>query len=132
MGKQAMGMYVTNYDSRMDKTAYVLSYPARPLVDTRLMGMVKLDKIPAGSPVIVAIMTHTGFNQEDSLLSKLGQREHQIFEMLSEGKKTSQIAEELTLKPNTVSTIKKVIYRKLGVNTSLDFFKFVLDNKVKA
>jgi len=62
----------------------------------------------------------------------LGQREHQIFEMLSEGKKTSQIAEELTLKPNTVSTIKKVIYRKLGVNTSLDFFKFVLDNKVKA
>ena len=69
-------------------------------------------------------------NQEDSLLSKLGQREHQIFEMLSEGKKTSQIAEELTLKPNTVSTIKKVIYRKLGVNTSLDFFKFVFSKDI--
>jgi DNA-binding NarL/FixJ family response regulator len=52
--------------------------------------------------------------------------------MLSEGKKTSQIAEELTLKPNTVSTIKKVIYRKLKVSTSLDFFKFVLEQKVKA
>ena len=64
-------------------------------------------------------------------LTKLGQRETQIFEMLSEGKKTSQIAEELSLKPNTVSTIKKVIYRKLGVSTSLDFFKFVLENKVK-
>jgi len=64
-------------------------------------------------------------------LSKLGQRETQIFEMLSEGKKTSQIAEELSLKANTVSTIKKVIYRKLGVSTSFDFFKFVFENKVK-
>ena len=69
---------------------------------------------------------------EANLLSTLGQRETQIFEMLSEGKKTSQIAETLSLKPNTVSTIKKVIYRKLKVSNSLDFFKFVIENKVKA
>ena len=69
---------------------------------------------------------------EANLLSTLGQRETQIFEMLSEGKKTSQIAETLSLKPNTVSTIKKVIYRKLRVSNSLDFFKFVLENKEKA
>tara|TARA_B100000424_G_scaffold42022_1_gene28479 strand:+ start:12433 stop:15984 length:3552 start_codon:yes stop_codon:yes gene_type:complete len=80
MGKQAMGMYVTNFDGRMDKTAYVLSYPARPLVDTRLMGMVHLDKIPAGSPVIVAIMTHTGFNQEDSLLFNQGSIDRGLFQ----------------------------------------------------
>jgi len=80
MGKQAMGMYVTNYDTRMDKTAYVLTYPARPLVDTRLMGMVQLDKIPAGSPVIVAIMTHTGYNQEDSLLFNQGAVDRGLFQ----------------------------------------------------
>lgn len=72
MAKQAMGMYVTNFDKRMDKTAYVMTYPARPLVDTRVMGMIKLDKIPSGGPVIVAIMTHTGYNQEDSVLMNQG------------------------------------------------------------
>jgi DNA-directed RNA polymerase II subunit RPB2 len=67
-GKQAMGVYVTNYENRMDKTAYVLNYPSRPLVDTRVMNLIQLNKIPSGTNVIVAIMTHTGYNQEDSLL----------------------------------------------------------------
>jgi DNA-directed RNA polymerase beta subunit len=71
-GKQAMGVYVTNYENRMDKTAYVLNYPTRPLVDTRLMNMIELNKIPSGTNVIVAIMTHTGYNQEDSLLINKG------------------------------------------------------------
>jgi len=70
--KQAMGVYVTNYENRMDKTAYVLNYPQRPLVDTRIMNMIQLNKIPSGTNVIVAIMTHTGYNQEDSLLINKG------------------------------------------------------------
>jgi DNA-directed RNA polymerase II subunit RPB2 len=64
MGKQAMGMYVTNFDKRLDKTAYVLNYPMRPLVDTRIMNMLNLNKVPSGEQVIVAIMTHSGYNQE--------------------------------------------------------------------
>jgi len=71
-GKQAMGVYVTNYENRMDKTAYVLNYPMRPLVDTRIMNLIQLNKIPSGTQVIVAIMTHTGYNQEDSLLINKG------------------------------------------------------------
>jgi len=68
MGKQAMGVYATNYDQRMDKTAYVLNYPSRPLVDTRLMNFIQLNRIPSGTQIHVAIMTHTGYNQEDSVL----------------------------------------------------------------
>ena len=71
-GKQAMGVYVTNYENRMDKTAYVLNYPMKPLVDTRIMNLIQLNKIPSGTQVIVAIMTHTGYNQEDSLLINKG------------------------------------------------------------
>lgn len=70
--KQAMGVYVTNYHNRMDKTAYVLNYPMRPLVDTRIMNMIQLNNIPSGTNIIVAIMTHTGYNQEDSLLINKG------------------------------------------------------------
>lgn len=79
MAKQAMGVYVTNFQNRMDKTAYVLTYPSRPLVDTRVMGMIKLDRIPSGTAVIVAIMTYTGYNQEDSILINKGSIDRGLF-----------------------------------------------------
>jgi DNA-directed RNA polymerase II subunit RPB2 len=79
MGKQAMGVYATNYDSRMDKTAYVLSYPSRPLVDTRLMNFIQMNRIPSGCQIHVAIMTHTGYNQEDSLLVNKGSIDRGLF-----------------------------------------------------
>ena len=78
-GKQAMGVYATNYDERMDKTAYILNYPTRPLVDTRIMDMIHINQIPAGTNVIVAIMTHTGYNQEDSLLFNKGSVDRGLF-----------------------------------------------------
>jgi DNA-directed RNA polymerase II subunit RPB2 len=79
MGKQAMGVYATNYDQRMDKTAYVLSYPSRPLVDTRLMNFIHLNKIPSGTQIHVAIMSHTGYNQEDSVLINKGSVDRGLF-----------------------------------------------------
>ena len=80
MGKQAMGVYATNHSMRMDKTAYVLSYPMRPLVDTRVMNFIHLHKIPSGCPVVVAIMSHTGYNQEDSILFNKGSIDRGLFQ----------------------------------------------------
>ena len=79
MGKQAMGMYVTNFQNRMDKTAYVQTYTMRPLVDTRLMNMIQLNNIPSGSMVIVAIMSYSGYNQEDSILFNQGSLDRGLF-----------------------------------------------------
>ena len=79
MGKQAMGMYVTNFDNRMDKTAYILSTPMRPLVDTRVMNFIKLNRIPSGGMVIVAIMSYSGYNQEDSVIFNQGSLDRGLF-----------------------------------------------------
>ena len=80
MGKQAMGMYTTNFDLRMDKTSYVLSNPMRPLVDTRLMNVLKLNDIPSGEMVIVAIATYSGYNQEDSIIFNQGSVDRGLFQ----------------------------------------------------
>lgn len=109
-GKQAMGVYVSNYNNRMDKTAYVLNYPTRPLVDTRLMNMIELNKIPSGTNVIVAIMTHTGYNQEDSILFNKGSLDRGLFVATiyhtekDEDKQKVNGDEEIRCKPDKTKT----------------------------
>lgn len=121
MGKQAIGMYVTNYDNRMDKTAYVLTYPMRPLVETRIMNIIKLNNIPSGQQVIVAIASHTGYNQEDSLLFNKGAIDRGLFLATiyhtekDEDKKLFG-TEEMRCKPDKTKTknIKFANYDKLN------------------
>ena len=77
--KQAMGIYATNFDKRFDKTAYILTTPSRPLVDTRIMNWLDLVKIPSGQVIHVAIMSYTGYNQEDSVLINKGSIDRGMF-----------------------------------------------------
>jgi len=79
MQKQAIGIYAMNFDHRMDKTSYILTYPSKPLVETRLMNFIHLNKIPSGAQIHVAIMTHTGYNQEDSVLINKGSIDRGLF-----------------------------------------------------
>ena len=108
--KQAMGVYATNFNERMDKTAYVLSYPTRPLVDTRVMNLIKLNENPSGCNINVAIMTHTGYNQEDSLLVNKGSIDRGLLQITishtekDEDKQKINGDEEIRCKPEPAKT----------------------------
>ena len=123
MGKQAMGVYVTSFENRMDKTAYVLSYPMRPLVDTRIMNILNLNQIPSGEMVIVAIGTHSGYNQEDSILFNKGSLNRGLFQATvyhTEKDEDKKIHgdEELRCKPDPTKTkgMKFANYDKVDAN----------------
>lgn len=68
MGKQAIGVYTTNFRHRFDTMAHVLNYPQVPLVTTDTAEIINCSKLCSGINSIVAIQTYTGFNQEDSVI----------------------------------------------------------------
>lgn len=60
------------------------------------------------------------FNQRDSLFEKLSRREMQIAQMLTDGKKVSQISGVLELSPKTVYSYRYRIFEKLGIRSDVE------------
>jgi DNA-directed RNA polymerase beta subunit len=68
MGKQAIGIPVETFQHRYDTTLHVLDTPQKPITRSEMVNVLNFDKMPHGVNAIVAIMTYTGFNQEDSII----------------------------------------------------------------
>lgn len=77
--KQALGMYATNFNKRFDTMSYIQHYPQRPIITTQLSQYTCSDNMPNGYNVIVAIMTYSGFNQEDSIMINKNSVERGLF-----------------------------------------------------
>ncbi|KAG9447823.1 hypothetical protein H6P81_013951 [Aristolochia fimbriata] len=110
MGKQAMGMYVTNYQLRMDTLAYVLYYPQKPLVTTHAMEHLHFRQLPAGINAIVAIACYSGYNQEDSVIMNQSSIDRGFFRSLflrsyrDEERRMGTLVQEEFGRPNRENT----------------------------
>jgi DNA-directed RNA polymerase II subunit RPB2 len=68
MGKQAIGIHTSNFNSRFDTFSHILYYPQRPMISNKIMEHMKCNELPNGTNVVVAIATYSGYNQEDSII----------------------------------------------------------------
>ncbi len=67
-GRQAVSLYHSNFFNRIDTTGVILNYGQKPVVKSRYTKFINEEEHPYGENAIVAIMCHTGFNVEDSIL----------------------------------------------------------------
>jgi len=66
--KQAVSLYHSNFLNRIDKMGVILNYGQKPIARSRYLNYLHEEQHPYGENAIVAIMCHTGYNVEDSIL----------------------------------------------------------------
>jgi hypothetical protein len=125
MGKQAMGIYATNYNERLDTMSNMLYTTARPLVSPYMAKYYKAGEMPSGYNVTVAIMTYGGYNQEDSVMINRAAIDRGLFRSTfyrtykdEEKKNQASGEEERFCRPDPAQTkqMKLANYSKLGVD----------------
>ncbi|NBR29615.1 MAG: DNA-directed RNA polymerase subunit B, partial [Betaproteobacteria bacterium] len=120
MVKQSIGIYSGTNEIRADTVAHVLSYPERPIVRSHVEKWMRLDQLPCGNNVVVAIACYGGWNQEDSIILNRSSVDNGLFRsftyktiMVEEKKKTSSHFETIDLPPVDMR-IRSFNYSKLG------------------
>lgn len=120
MGKQALGIYMSNFNNRIDTMGNILNYPQKPLVFTKLSKYTYSNDLPSGTNAIVAIMTHTGFNQEDSVMINRASLDRGLFtstyykafrDQCTKNHSTGE--EEIFTNPENSVNVKPFSYSKL-------------------
>ena len=66
--RQAVSVFHSNYQMRIDKMGVILNYGQTPLIKSRYLEYINKEQQPYGVNTIVAIMSYTGYNVEDAIL----------------------------------------------------------------
>lgn len=137
MGKQALGVYMSNFNKRIDTMGNILNYPQKPLVFTKLSKYTYSSELPSGTNAIVAIMTHTGFNQEDSVMINQSALDRGLFtstyykafrDQCTKNHSTGE--EEVFTNPTGSTSLKPFSYDKLDDSGFVPLNSFVDGNDI--
>lgn len=127
MGKQALGLYMTNFNTRLDTLSNVLNYPQKSLIATKLSKYTQAAELPSGINAVVAIMTYSGFNQEDGIIVNRDALDRGLFvsthyKTLKEqcNKNHSTGEEEVFCNPEKIDISKQFNYDKLNKDGFVD------------
>ena len=77
--KQAVSLYNSNFNNRIDKMGVVLNNGQKPLVISRYLKLINNEEHPYGLNAIVAIGCYGGYNVEDSILFNEGSIKRGMF-----------------------------------------------------
>ena len=134
--KQAVSMYHSNYQVRMDKTGLILNHGQTPLIKSRYLKHINKEEHPCGENTIVAIMSWNGYNVEDSILFNEGSVKRGLLRMTYHSVYESR-EESSTVGKNTTDSHfanienKNVVGLKPGCfYDSLDEYGLIKENTV--
>jgi DNA-directed RNA polymerase II subunit RPB2 len=130
-GKQAVSLYSSNYNSRIDKMGVVLNYGQVPLVKSRYMKYINNEQHPYGENAIVAIMCYNGYNVEDSILFNEGSLKRGLFRTTYYNMYETREEEERTYDKRICNVQAQPTVRGLkpgGDYSALDRFGLIAEN----
>jgi len=134
--KQAVSLYHSNYQMRMDKMGVVLNNGQMPLVNSRFGEYIQNNEQSNGVNTIVAIMSYTGYNVEDAILINEGAVKRGLFNttyftMYESREESSKVSGSMSNSVFADVSKKNVVGLKPGYDYSyLDEWGLVKENTV--
>lgn len=83
------------------------------------------------TPDVVNVLADAFENSSSvKTIEQLSDREAEVFRMLASGKTISEIAKELSLSSNTISTFRSRVFEKMGFHNNLELIKYGIDHQL--
>jgi two-component system invasion response regulator UvrY len=113
--------------------AGAMGYLTKDIASTELVNAAR--RVLSGkkylSPDVISVLTAEVENGGDKRkIENLSEREYEVFTQLAQGKSLSDIARELSLSINTVSTFRMRLFEKMGFRNSMELIRFAIDQQL--